>query len=138
MQEKKLKIILDTNILISMLLSGNFRKYDKLFYSSAIQLQFSVELLEELFEVVNRPKFTPYFSSEDVDHLFYLLGNIGKIIHVYTEVNICRDPKDNFILALAHESKADLLVTGDIDLLSMKSFHKTEIIRLNQLEGRLP
>ncbi len=44
-------------------------------------------------------------------------------------VDLCKDPDDNPILAMAMESKADFLVTGDKrDLLSMKRIHITPIV----------
>jgi hypothetical protein len=41
---------------------------------------------------------------------------------------ICRDPKDDFLLALCKKSKANYLVTGDKDLLEIKIISGTEII----------
>ena len=53
------------------------------------------------------------------------------LINVQSIVTICRDPKDNFLLALAKDSKADYLFTGDNDLLDIKKFDKTKIITIN-------
>ena len=53
------------------------------------------------------------------------------LIDVQSIVTICRDPKDNFLLALAKDSKADYLLTGDNDLLDIKNFGKTKIITRN-------
>ncbi len=53
------------------------------------------------------------------------------LIAVQSIVTICRDPKDNFLLALAKDSKADYLLTGDNDLLDIKNFGKTKIITIN-------
>jgi predicted nucleic acid-binding protein len=47
---------------------------------------------------------------------------------------VCRDPKDNFLLALAKDGLADYLITGDRDLLSVKKFGKTQIVTLNEFE----
>lgn len=137
MLEKRLNIILDTNILVSFLISKQFQRFDKLLFSSDIQLIFSQELLEELFEVIHRPKFKNYFKSRDISMVFKLLGHFGRIVPVESEVSICRDPKDNFLLALAIDSDADFLVTGDQDLLSLKTIENTVIITLNQLDGKL-
>ena len=51
--------------------------------------------------------------------------------NVQSIVTICRDPKDNFLLALAKDSKANYLLTGDNDLLDIKKFDKTKIITIN-------
>lgn len=47
--------------------------------------------------------------------------------------NICRDPKDNFLLGLIRVSQADFLITGDQDLLELNPFEGTEIVEPNQL-----
>jgi len=60
------------------------------------------------------------------------MTEIAKIIQVNGVVTLCRDPKDNFLLALAKEGHATHLITGDKDLLSIKSFGKTKIITMNQ------
>lgn len=56
------------------------------------------------------------------------LKNIGLFIDIQSVVTICRDPKDNYLLALVKDAKADFLTTGDQDLLVLKSFEGTEII----------
>jgi predicted nucleic acid-binding protein len=43
---------------------------------------------------------------------------------------LCRDPKDNFLLNLAIDSKADYLVTGDDDLLILDRVENTKIIKM--------
>lgn len=44
------------------------------------------------------------------------------------EIKACRDPKDDHLLALAVAGQADIIVTGDSDLLSMDPFQKIRII----------
>lgn len=43
-------------------------------------------------------------------------------------MNICRDPKDNYLPALSKDGEADYLVSGDEDLLMIEQFEKTKII----------
>jgi len=47
---------------------------------------------------------------------------------------LCKDPKDNFLLDLIEGSKADVLVTGDKDLLKLNPFNLTHIITPKQFE----
>lgn len=49
------------------------------------------------------------------------------LIEVDSIVTVCRDLKDNFLLALAKDGKADYLLTGDKDLLTLTKFGKTKI-----------
>lgn len=52
------------------------------------------------------------------------------LIKVRSSVTVCRDPNDNFLLALAKDGKADYLLTGDKDLLDIVKFGKTKIISI--------
>lgn len=58
---------------------------------------------------------------------------LGTDYKVNTYPNICRDPKDDFLLGLIRVSKANYLITGDQDLLVLNPFEGTEIIEPNQL-----
>jgi predicted nucleic acid-binding protein len=54
----------------------------------------------------------------------------GQFVEVKSKVNTCRDPKDNFLLSLARDSHANYLITGDQDLLDLKIFEGTKIIKM--------
>jgi uncharacterized protein len=58
----------------------------------------------------------------------HLLGEIGEIIESKSIVSACRDPKDNYLLALAKDGNADFLITGDRDLLVLERFDLTQIV----------
>ncbi len=91
-------------------------------------LLFSRELLEEFIEVAQRPKFQKYFTEDDLEQLLLKFDAFGELIEVTTEVHICRDPKDNFLLSLAKDGNADYLITGDKDLLELQHFEGTSIV----------
>ena len=68
-------------------------------------------------------------------NLFFCNGTFtGTIIQVSSVVEICRDAKDNFLLALAKDSQADYLITVDADLLVIKKFEHTEIVTYTEFE----
>jgi putative toxin-antitoxin system toxin component, PIN family len=127
-ENQKIRVILDTNLWISYLISKRLNKIDEHLERDDVVLLFSEESLEEFVDVVRRPKFRPYFPEEDVEELLDLFDKFGEIIEVISDVNECRDPKDNFLLALAKDGKADFLVTSDDDLLVIRKFQKTEIL----------
>jgi len=52
-------------------------------------------------------------------------------VDVKSNVNECRDAKDNFLLSLAKDGKADYLITGDKDLLTIKEFEGTIITNIS-------
>jgi|ERR1700722_3026097 len=130
MANKPERIVIDTNVFISFLISDSFSKLDKHFQANKIRLLFSNELLGEFLEVIARPKLKKYFSDNDIIKLLDSIQNHADFINITTTVNACRDPKDNFLLALALNGKADYLITGDEDLLVMKKFKKTTIIKI--------
>lgn len=128
MKNKPLRIILDTNLWISFLITKNYSKLDKILFDEKCEIIFSEELLEEFISVIKRPKFRRFFTNEDVDELLETIDDYAEFVVVKSEVDICRDKKDNFLLSLAKDSEADYLITGDNDLLEIKTFVKTEIL----------
>jgi uncharacterized protein len=137
MSKIKNRIIIDTNLWISFLLSKDYTKLDKLFNSKSLILLFSRELLEEFVEVARRPKFKKYFSIADLNELLTEIHSRAEFIEVTSEVNLCRDEKDDFLLALAKDGNADFLITGDNDLLEIEKFENTKILTMtNYLEKK--
>ena len=122
------RAILDTNLWISYLISKRLSEIDELFERDDLVLLFSEVLLDEFIEVAGRSKFRSYFPAKDVEELLSLFDEFGEIVEVTSEVDLCRDPKDNFLLALAKDGQADFLITGDEDLLVIKKFEKTKIL----------
>jgi len=132
MRSKKNRIIIDTNLWISFLITKDLLSLDRLFSNANTVLLFSKELLEEFIEVANRPKFKSYFSSIDLQELLIQIKGHGELIVVDSSTNICRDPKDNFLLALAKDGNASHLITGDKDLLDLKKFGRTQITTIKK------
>ena len=130
MPKKKSRIVIDTNIWISFLLTKDFSAFDRIISTPNLTLLFSSKLLEEFIEVAHRPKFKKYFSSADLEELLFQMKEHGEFINVTSSANICRDPKDNFLLSLSKDGKASHLITGDKDLLDLKRFGRTQIITL--------
>jgi len=125
---KPCKVIIDTNLWISFLIGKQLSSLKDLLVNKTIQPIFSSQLLEEINVVTKRPKLQKYFSPVKVAELIDFLQLIGLVIEVKSTVNICRDLKDNYLLALAKDSNADYLITGDLDLLIIKEFEKTKIV----------
>ena len=123
-----IRVILDTNLWISYLISKRLSKIDELFLRKDLVLLFSQELLEEFIDVATRPKFKTYFSESSIVELLSLFDEFGEMVEVVSSVEACRDPKDNFMLSLAKDARADFLVTGDDDLLVLQDFEHTKIV----------
>jgi len=131
MKNKVTRIILDTNLWISFLITRDHTKLDELLFNRKSVLIFSSELLEEFIEVANRPKFRRFFSQEDIEELVESIDEYADFVQVNTEITLCRDPKDNFLLSLSVDGNADYLLTGDKDLLDMKKFRQTIITTIS-------
>lgn len=116
---------------ISFLINGNFEKIEEFLFKDGFELIYCRELLDEFLDVVRRPKLRKYFSKSKIEIALEIIIDFAVFIEVTSQVNICRDPKDNFLLSLAIDSEAKFLVTGDLDLLILKSIRDTEIISIN-------
>ncbi|WP_010424007.1 putative toxin-antitoxin system toxin component, PIN family [Anaerophaga thermohalophila] len=131
------KVILDTNLWISFLITKNYNFIDKFVENKRVTLIFSKELIQEFLTVATRPKFQKYFTDQDIQKLLRSFDNFAKIIETTSNIEICRDFKDNFLLNLAIDSKADFLVTGDNDLLELKRIEKTKILTIRELKEKI-
>ena len=131
MKNKVSRIIIDTNLWISFLITKNFTKLDEIIFSKKCVLVFSQELLEEFLTVAKRPKFRRFFTSSDIEETLETIQEYAEFIEVTSKTEVCKDPKDNFLLSLSQDGNADFLLTGDNDLLILTKFHKTAIVTIS-------
>ena len=110
---------------------------DEKILSGKVKVIVSEEMLKELSEVSNRPKFNNIFTDERLKELFSLLDSYAIMVSPSHKFDLCRDFKDNFLLEAAAEGKADYLITGDEDLLILKKILKTKIIKPKEFEKLL-
>ena len=123
------RVVVDNNALVSRLLipaSVPGRAVRKAVDEA--QLLVSEATLEELADVLARPKFDPYVSIADRQEFIRLLGRVAELVPITFTVHVCRDPKDDRFLELAINGRADLIVTGDRDLLELNPFQDIPII----------
>lgn len=101
-----------------------------MFSHNTITLLFSQELIDEFVEVALCNRFRRYFTIDDIEDLLKKMQAKAAFIIVTSIVELCRDPKDNFLLALAQDGNATHLLTGDKDLLVLKKVGKTKIMTI--------
>jgi putative PIN family toxin of toxin-antitoxin system len=130
MKRKQKRVIVDTNLWISFLINDDYSKLKNLLLKEKIILIVCEDLIEEFTEVAFRPKFKKYFDYEDVVQIVQLLTEFAILIKIKSNVKLCRDEKDNFLLNLAIDSNSDYLVTGDEDLLILGEIEETKIIKM--------
>jgi len=124
------RVVVDTNVILSALLfrSGRVSWISDAWKSRRIIPLVSKETLVELLRVLAYPKFklTP-LEQQTVLEAFLPYAETVPIRNIQT-LPVCRDPHDQKILILAKQSGADFLVTGDTDLLAVKSIKGCPII----------
>jgi putative PIN family toxin of toxin-antitoxin system len=132
-----MRIIIDTNIFVIALIGKGSPKLTEWLADKKFILLFSEESYSELIEVIKRPKFKKLFTSERIITLLDLLEKIIEIVEVKSKTDICRDKKDNFLLNLAKDGFADYLITEDLDLLEIKKYFKTKIVKYKQFTNEI-
>jgi len=123
------RVVVDNNALVSRLLipdSVPGRAVRKAVDEA--RLLVSEATVEELADVLARPKFDPYVSIADRQEFLRLLGRVVELVPITFTVRACRDPKDDKFLELAINGRADLIVTGDKDLLELNPFRDIPIM----------
>lgn len=123
------RIVLDTNVFISGLFfstSPPARVVERAIQDA--QLLGSTETLRELIATLLSPKFDRYVSRVRREALLDRLAPSVEIVEIVQQVRACRDPKDDMFLELAVNGEADVIVTGDEDLLSLHPFRGTDIL----------
>ncbi|WP_010419502.1 putative toxin-antitoxin system toxin component, PIN family [Anaerophaga thermohalophila] len=134
-ESKTDKVIIDTNIWISFLIGKHLKGLHYIIASDVIKIITCKEQLAELYEVFQKPKIRKYFTTYQIHEFFDLLDDCSLLIEVESNVDICRDPKDNFLLALAKDANAHFIISGDNDLLTLESFALAKIISYKEFEA---
>lgn len=122
------RIVLDTNVLISAILfGGKPRRVLDLVNSGLIDCSLSIAILDELKDVLQRPKFG--FSPDACFHIVEELHGGCDIISASISFDVIRsDPDDNRVLECAVEARAHFIVSGDSHLLDLGKFEKIRIL----------
>jgi len=123
------RFVVDTNVLISALLFNNsvpFRAIE-LAEKQGIIL-YSEATLNELEQVLNRKKFNKYLSLEDRQVFLLKFISASELVSITEKIAVCRDEKYHKFLELAVSGNANVIVTGDLDLLVLNPFQSVEII----------
>lgn len=128
---RNVTVVIDTNLWISFLIGKRTANLVAVLSHPNITIAVSRQAIEELRLVIGRDKFRKYFPLQYGQMVFDFIYRRAKVFNVVNAPNICRDPKDNFLLGLSETAEADYLITGDNDLLTLRRYGKTEILRLD-------
>lgn len=123
------RFVLDTGVIVSAVLLPRSvpRQAMDLAFARGDVLA-STETIDELDEVLRRPKFNRYL--QEAERLLFLAAFIrdAKVVQVTERLTECRDPKDDKFLELAASANATCIVSGDDDLLVLNPFRGVAIL----------
>lgn len=129
-KRKPQRVVVDTNVFISFLIGKRLRGLFEAVLHGDVLLIFSAQLQRELTETASEPKFRKYFTNEVLNDLLFVIHESALFVEISSPYPaVCRDPKDDHLLALCAKAKVNLLVTGDADLLVLDPFGTTRIIK---------
>jgi putative PIN family toxin of toxin-antitoxin system len=138
------RIVLDTNVLVSTVCWLKTSPAQAYFHAiRTADLICSDAVRDEYRDVFSRPKFEPYAQLDlRIAFLEAFLDRCTPVV-IIEEVAECRDIKDNKILALALNGSADLILTGDADLVALHPWRGIDILTpiqylAHQAENDLP
>jgi len=124
-----MRVVLDTNVIISAVLFGGrpaavLRSFDE----PAQTLLLSNHILVEIESVLRRKSRWP---EQFIGKVRADLIRVAEWVEPAISIAVCRDPDDDRILEAAVAGRADCIVSGDADLLSMKSFQQIPILTVS-------
>jgi putative PIN family toxin of toxin-antitoxin system len=124
-----MRCVVDTNVFVSAAVFPNSIP------SQAVRRALNREVvlaseptLQELTEVLSRSKFDAYISRKERSLFLAQLGSVAEIVSIIQLVRECRDSKDDKFLELALNGRADVIITGDGDLLEMNPWRGIETL----------
>ncbi len=127
-----MRVVLDTNILVRALIMphGSVGPVILHFRQGQYTLLYAWPLLEELMDVLNRPRIRVKYnlSEQDIHTVVSLILLRGVAVTIIEPIRACRDPKDDKFLEVAVAGEADVIVSGDEDLLVLNPFRGIPIL----------
>lgn len=121
-----MRVVVDTNVLVRALIKphGTVGPVLLRLRHGDYTLLYAQSLLEELLDVLNRPRIRHKYglTEEDIETVLGLILLCGEAVVPEQRIRACRDPKDDKFLEVAVAGKADVIVSGDEDLLTLHPF----------------
>jgi len=123
------RVVVDTNVLVSRLIVPQSTPAQVLRrVELEARLLFSDATMNELADVLSRPKFDPYISRRVRERFIMELCTLVEFVPIIQFVRECRDPRDDKFLEVALNGRADLILTGDTDLLALHPWREIAIL----------
>jgi len=125
------RVVVDTNVLISAFLTpaGTAGEVVRRLAIDGSTLLLSRVTFLELASRLARPKFDHYRTREQMDRYLEWLAELAEWVKPSIRISDCRDPDDNRFLEVLVAGDADLLLTGDPDLLELHPYEGRPILK---------
>jgi uncharacterized protein len=123
------RVVVDTNVFVSRLLrfdSVPGRAAEKAIHTAVLLV--SQATMSELADVLAQEKFDRYVTIEQRLQFIRLVAQTAKFVPIIHPIRECRDPKDDKFLEVALNGRADVIVTGDTNLLAMNPWREVAIV----------
>lgn len=124
-----MRLVIDTNVLVSHVIalqSAFGLKVEAMMREHEVLR--SAATFSELVQVLSRKKFDRYVTEEERDYFMQRFFNASEEIFIDRRIKACRDERNNMFLELAVCGRADMLITGDVDLLALDPFEGIRIV----------
>jgi putative PIN family toxin of toxin-antitoxin system len=133
---ERCKIIIDTNLWISLLIGKRLAEMRALCNSATITVYFCEELMAEFANIANSKKIRKYVTAERIEETMNLIRSSCVNILIMNTLVLpeLRDANDLYLLSLADATQADYILTGDKDLLVLQSYNHTKIVTYNEFK----
>jgi putative PIN family toxin of toxin-antitoxin system len=125
------KVVIDTNVIVSALIQKSYPYLimHDLFLEGKFELCLSEELMKEYIDVLSRKKFSKYEDFFiNAKRILFEIGLNSQYFEVKQKISLLSDKDDNKLLELISASKANYLITGDINDFTIHKFKKTKIV----------
>lgn len=136
-----MRVVVDTGILVSGLIraQGTIGDVLRALRNGHFVAIYSTAMMVELVDICTRPSFrTKYhIRPDDITTLVNLVRLRGELVIPQRVITVCRDPKDDKFLEAALAGQAEILVTGDADLLELHPFEGVAILRPAEFLAKL-
>ena len=121
-----MRILIDTNILISGLFFGGLQKKLLAELDENFNVCVNEKILSEYNQQIDKKISNPKYNlNEKIREKFF---SSLKSFEIKSDLKICRDPDDDKFINCAIDAKAIYIVSGDNDLLTIKNFAGIEIV----------
>lgn len=125
-----MRVVLDTNILISALITSVSPSAQvlALWRSRRFDLLTCAQQLEEFARATRYPQVRARLSPAVAGALLNRVRDRAMVLKNLPKLEIAPDPDDNYLLALAEAGEAQFLVTGDKPILGLKRHKSTRLV----------